>query len=73
MEGSALDFCLLNNSAESIAHSIQLPTLTKFILASLSASTSERLSPRAQLIQEVEEGPACILSGAPMPHIYVEF
>ena len=58
---------------ESTANYIQLLTLTKFNLASLFANTGERFSPRDQLIQEIEEGPASILSSGSVPHTSMEY
>lgn len=51
----ALDFAFELRLTESTTNSIQLHTLTKFNLASLSANTDEKFSSRDQLIQETEE------------------
>ena len=51
----ALDFVFELSSTERTTNSIQLHTLTKFNLASLSANTDEKFSSRDQLIQETEE------------------
>lgn len=53
---------------ESITNSIPLITLTEFNLANCSAGMGERFNHRAQLIYEIKEDPASILSNGPMPH-----
>lgn len=45
-------------------------TLTECNWANPSASMGERFGHRAQLIQEIEEGSASILSSSPVPHTY---
>ena len=60
----ALDFVFELSSTERTTNSIQLHTLTKFNLASLSANTDEKFSSRDQLIQETEEAqPALFQAG----------